>query len=114
VAKDVCDALGLENGRRAVQRLDADEKAAVTQSDGRQRRRMNVVTEPGLYKLIFRSDKPEAKAFFRWVAHEVLPQIRCTGSYVAEVAPRPVAGGLERSKSFPRSFPQYVLRHGGE
>lgn len=49
---------------------------------------MATITEPGLYKLIMRSRKPAAKAFTRWVTHEVLPQIRKTGSYALPAAPQ--------------------------
>lgn len=83
VAKDVCDILGLENSRKATKDLDSDEKDIVTISygtDGNPNR--TVVSESGLYSLVFRSRKPEAKAFRRWVTHEVLPQIRRTGGYV--------------------------------
>lgn len=85
VARDVCAVLGLTNGRMAVARLDADEKG-VSQIDtpgGTQS--VAIVSEAGLYELIVRSDKPEAKAFRRWVTHEVLPALRRTGRY--EVAP---------------------------
>lgn len=86
VARDVCAALGLANGRMAVARLDTDEKG-VSQIDtpgGVQE--LAVVNEAGLYELIVRSDKPAAKTFRRWVTHEVLPEIRRTGRY--EVAPQ--------------------------
>jgi prophage antirepressor-like protein len=83
VAKDVCDTLGLTNSRQAVAALDDDEKNTVTLNDGIRRGNPNVaiVSEPGLYRLISRSDKPQAKAFLRWVTHEVLPAIRKTGSF---------------------------------
>ena len=86
VAKDVCAALGIDNSRQALSRLDDDEKMAVvindTSSNGvSQRRRVSVVNESGLYALIFSSRKPEAKEFKRWVTHEVLPSIRKTGAY---------------------------------
>lgn len=81
VAADVCAALGLANSRKAVSRLDDDEKG-VTSSDtlgGKQQ--MNVVTEAGLYNLVLASRKPEAKGFKRWITHDVIPQIRKTGQY---------------------------------
>ena len=85
VAKDVCAILGLENNRRALMTLDEDEKASVTLSDttssSRKTVSMNAINEFGLYSLIWKSQKPEAKKFQRWVNHEVLPQIRKTGSY---------------------------------
>ena len=88
VAADVCKALELSNSRMATDRLDDDEKADVsltdTSSNGvKQRRSMTIVSEPGLYSLALGSRKPEAKAFKRWVTHEVIPAIRKTGGYIA-------------------------------
>lgn len=81
IAKDVCDILEIANARDAISALDDDEKANVAISDGSQIRHYNAVSESGLYALVFRSNKPEAKAFSRWVRKEVLPAIRKTGSY---------------------------------
>lgn len=83
VAKDVCDALELGNSRQALTRLENDEKADVILNDGSQNRKMNIVNEYGLYNLVLASRKPEAKAFKRWITHEVLPAIRKTGGYIA-------------------------------
>ena len=81
VAKDVCNILGLENSRKATAELDSDEKNTVTISDGIPGNpNKTIISEPGLYKLIMRSHKPEAKEFQRWVTHEVLPTIRKTGA----------------------------------
>jgi prophage antirepressor-like protein len=86
VAKDVCDILGLGNAREALRNLDDDERGSVRITDGTSpaggNPNMNIVSESGLYTLIMRSNKPEAKAFRRWVTHEVLPSIRKTGRYV--------------------------------
>ena len=82
VAADVCKALDIENNRKATNRLDDDEKG-VTSSDtlgGKQK--LTIVNEAGLYSLVLGSRKPEAKAFKRWITHEVLPTIRRTGGYV--------------------------------
>lgn len=81
VAKDVCGVLGLTNPREAVTSLDQDELMSVLLTSGGQRREMNVVNESGLYALVFKSRKPEAKAFRKWVTSEVLPALRKTGSY---------------------------------
>ena len=81
VAKDVCEVLGIANPRDAVSSLDDDEKADVGISDGSQNRKTNIINEPGLYSLIIRSNKPEAKKFKRWITHEVLPAIRKIGTY---------------------------------
>lgn len=81
VAKDVCDALTLENSRKATASLDDDEKRVspiVTPSGTQQ---MTIVNESGLYNLIFQSRKAEARAFRKWVTGEVLPTIRRTGRY---------------------------------
>lgn len=87
VAKDVCDILGISNPSMAVTALDKDEVAQIDPKDylgseNRSNQAVNIVSEPGLYKLIMRSRKPEAKEFQRWVTHEVLPQIRRTGGYI--------------------------------
>jgi anti-repressor protein len=82
VAKDVCDILGLENSRKATAELDPDEKNTVTISDGNPNK--TIISEPGLYKLIMRSRKQEAKEFQRWVTHEVLPSIRKHGAYMTQ------------------------------
>lgn len=97
VLADVCRALGIKNPRDVAARLDEDEKNTVDLTDGilarpnselgysrRGNPNMTIINEPGLYKVILRSDKPEAKKFTRWVTHEVLPAIRKTGSYNAK------------------------------
>lgn len=84
VAKDVCDILGLENSRKATAELDSDEKNTVTISDGiAGNPNKTIISEPGLYRLVMKSRKPEAKEFQRWVTHEVLPSIRKHGGYMA-------------------------------
>lgn len=87
VLKDVCAILGIGNNRMASDRLDADEKG-VSQIDtlgGKQE--MTVINESGLYNVILRSDKPEAKPFRKWVTSEVLPAIRKNGGYIAGTKP---------------------------
>lgn len=78
VLRDVCEVLGLSNPTVVASRLEDDERAKF--SLGRQGEAI-IINEPGLYSVILRSDKPEAKAFKRWVVHEVLPSIRKNGSY---------------------------------
>ena len=83
VASDVCKALGIANNRDAVARLDEDEKGvALTDTLGGVQN-LTTVNEPGLYALVLSSRKPEAKAFKRWITHEVIPSIRKHGGYVA-------------------------------
>lgn len=79
-AADVCSALGIANVSQAVQRLDDDEKAML--NIGLRGSAPWFVSESGLYALILRSDKAEAKAFRKWVTREVLPTIRKQGAYV--------------------------------
>lgn len=83
VAADVCRALGLSNPTVSVGRLDDDERAKLNlgrQGEG------TIVSEPGLYALVLGSRKPEAKAFKRWVTHEVVPAIRKHGGYLTPEA----------------------------
>lgn len=87
VAKDVCTVLGISNVPDAVSSLDNDEKLVSPLPISGQYRDVNIINESGLYKLVFRSNKPEAKAFRKWVTSEVLPQIRKTGSYSVPVDP---------------------------
>lgn len=81
VAKDVCAALGLGNSRQALARLDDDEKGVISTDTPGGEQQMQAVNEPGLYVLVLSSRKPEAKAFKRWVTHEVLPALRREGAY---------------------------------
>ncbi len=80
VAKDVCDILGMSNATVALQSLDDDELTKFNL--GGQHGEANIISEPGLYRLVMKSRKPEAKEFQRWVTHEVLPRIRRTGGYI--------------------------------
>ena len=81
VAKDACDILGIDTNHLR-EALDDDEITNLRNSEvwNQPGRAPLIISEPGLYKLIMRSRKPEAKEFQRWVTHEVLPQIRKTGS----------------------------------
>lgn len=83
IAKDVCKALGLAQVSRAIQKLDEDEvtNSKVIDSIGREQK-VNAISEAGMYSLVLVSRKPEAKAFKRWVTHEVLPAIHRTGGYM--------------------------------
>ena len=83
VAKDACDILGIDTNHLR-EALDDDEITNLRNSEvwNQPGRAPLIISEPGLYKLIMRSRKPEAKEFQRWVTHEVLPQIRRTGGYI--------------------------------
>ena len=80
VLADVCAVLELSNPSMVASRLDDDERAKFNL--GRQGE-ATIINESGLYAVILRSDKPEAKPFRRWVTGEVLPAIRKTGAYHA-------------------------------
>lgn len=81
VANDACTMLELTNPRKAIANLDDDEKGVTTIQTNGGPQEVNVITESGLYNLIFLSRKPKAKAIRRWVTHEVLPALRKTGRY---------------------------------
>jgi len=82
-AKEVCQMLGIKNDRQAIKRLDDDERDVIKVDTLGGPQKVNHVNEFGLYRLIFTSRKPTAKAFQRWVFHEVLPEIRRKGVYNA-------------------------------
>lgn len=87
VGKDVCGALAIKNHNDALSDLDEDEKGvAITDplyatERGGGAQEVIIVSEPGVYRLVFRSRKPEAERFKRWLAHDVLPTLRRTGVY---------------------------------
>ena len=81
VSADVCRALEIRNSRAALTRLDDDEKGVALTDTLGGKQEMTIVNEPGLYGLVLGSRKPEAKAFKRWIKHDVLPSIRKTGGY---------------------------------
>ena len=83
-AKDVCGILEIKNVTQAVQRLDEDERSMF--NIGRQGN-TNFINESGLYTLILRSDKKEAKPFRKWITSEVIPAIRKTGKYEEKKKP---------------------------
>lgn len=83
VAKDVCDILGIDTNHLS-ESLDSDEMNTLRITEGNVRGNPNkiIISEPGLYRLVMKSRKPEAKEFQRWVTHEVLPSIRKHGGYM--------------------------------
>ena len=89
IAADVCKVLEIGNVSQAIARLDDDEKTLISnESQGFQSApTMTIVNESGLYSLIMKSRKPEAKSFQKWVTSEVLPSIRKTGSYSVQQQP---------------------------
>lgn len=83
VAKDVCSILGLGRQQDSTRYLDEDEKGVCLVDTPSGEQQMTTVTEAGFYRLVLKSRKPEAKAFKRWVTHDVLPALRRDGAYVA-------------------------------
>ena len=83
VLKDVCEVLGLDSPHKVAERLDEDEKGrnSIPTLGGAQE--MTIISESGLYNVILRSDKPEAKPFRKSFTAEVLPAIRRNGSYIS-------------------------------
>ena len=82
VLKDVCGVLGLGTVSNVADRLDADEKGMNQIHTPGGMQDVTVINESGLYNVILRSDKPEAKPFRKWVTAEVLPTIRKHGAYM--------------------------------
>jgi prophage antirepressor-like protein len=98
VANDIGSILELSDTRKSVNLLDEDERKImpVMDSIGRQQDTF-IVSEPGLYKLIMKSRKPQAKEFQRWVTHEVLPAIRKTGAYINPSVPALATSALKEA-----------------
>ena len=89
VAKDVTNILGLDRPSQSTRYLDEDERGMCLVDTPSGDQQMLTVSEAGLYSLVLRSRKPEARAFKRWVTHEVLPSIRRHGAYMTpEMAER--------------------------
>lgn len=99
VAVDVCNALGLANNREAVAGLDDDEKGVGIADTPGGKQTMVVITESGLYSLVLRSRRPEAKTFRKWITSEVLPTLRRTGTYTVVPAPPPPPFDLPKTFS---------------
>lgn len=84
IAKDICDILGLSDVSRSVEKLEDDEKLIHKIFVSGQNRDILIINESGLYTLIIRSNKPEARQFRKWVTAEVLPSIRKHGLYAVD------------------------------
>lgn len=84
IAKDICDVLGLSDVSHAVEKLEDDEKLIRKIFVSGQNRDILIINESGLYTLIIRSNKPEARRFRKWVTAEVLPSIRKHGLYAVD------------------------------
>lgn len=96
LANDVCKALDIKNTGDAVSRLDDDEKLLSVLPIGGQNRKVSIISESGLYALAFKSSKPSAMRFRKWVTKEVIPSIRNKGYY----------GKIDRTQA-----PNFYLRY---
>lgn len=95
VANDVTGILGVGNTSQALSYLDDDERGVITNDTLGGPQLVSIVSEAGLYSLILRSRKAEARAFKRWITHTVLPEIRRTGSFgVQRALPQDFATAL--------------------
>ena len=106
VAVDVCKALGLNQVTRAMSRLDSDEGGLLEVPHPQNTDKtieINAVSEAGLYHLILCSKKPEARAFKRWITHEVIPSIRKHGAYMTDSL-------LDALEAHPEAVPEYLNR----
>ncbi|MFJ6547423.1 phage antirepressor [Microbacterium sp. NPDC091676] len=84
VLADICGVLGVANVGNVAARLDEADIRQTDISSGGQRRAVTIVSESGMYEVVIRSDKPEARRFRWWVTHEVIPAISRTGTYAVE------------------------------
>jgi prophage antirepressor-like protein len=113
VAADVCAALEIEKHRDAVARLDEDERGSVIVDTLGGPQESAAISESGLYTLILRSRKPQARAFRRWVTHEVLPALRRGGRY--ELPTEPPAGAISGASVLQyEGQPIRVFQHQGQ
>lgn len=104
VGKDLCVILGLRDYHQALEKLDPDERGTCVVPTPSGDQEMIVVTEPGAYRLIFASRKPQAERLKRWLAHDVLPAIRKDGHYGN--APAPVNAPISMEA---RPFPDWSM-----
>ena len=126
VAKDVCDVLGIIWRNDVLADLDDDQKGYSSVVTPSGRKVMAVVYESGLYDLVIRSRKPEAKPFRKWITSEVLPSIRKTGAYLLKqrqryqelgLAPEWIEKremGIEARKGFTETLQQHGIKEGSE
>lgn len=104
VAKDVCNVLEIGNSRQALSYLDEDEKGVIINDTLGGEQEMSTISESGLYSLIFRSRKPEAKRFRKWVTAELLPALRQNGFYGAARPSEPPLPNPEWRKKIDKLF----------
>jgi hypothetical protein len=111
---DLCAVLGIQNPRDvAAKNLDSEDVAKIYVSSGGQQRKVWFTNEPGLYQLILRSNKPDARVFKRWITREVLPSIRKTGRFQIDLRGWLSNGPKPWTKTFPDRYYSEILRlHG--
>lgn len=117
VAKDVCGVLEIVNHKDAVSRLADKMKRVVGVTDplGQEQKTL-VISEAGVYKMAFRSNKPEAERFTDWLATEVIPEIRKTGRYIPKhqgVLPLAAHTQIETQKEMSKSVNSHNYQLGG-
>ena len=111
VAKDVCAVLDIQDHHQAIEQLDDDERGRCTVPTPGGMQELKVISESGLYALIFRSRKPEAKAFSKWVRSEVLPNLRKTGGYGVSEKTTPWISPAELEKLITDKVVDAVFRY---
>lgn len=104
VGLDVCKVLTIAKPHQALDRLDPDERGTYTVGTPGGDQTVITITEAGVYRLVFTSRKPIAERLKRWLAHDVLPSIRKTGSYHAGAKPEVIPPPLDQ-----RAFPDWSL-----
>lgn len=113
VLKDVCAVLGIADHKVAARRLEEDEVCQIPLTDSLGRmQETSIINESGLYNVILRSDKPEAKPFRKWVTGKVLPSIRKTGSYGSRTVLSPAEQLLEQAKLMVEQEKRISIRGG--
>lgn len=100
VALDICNILGIENARDALGTLDDDEKGICTSENLGDRQKTVLISEIGLYTIVFLSKKSDARKFYRWVTGEVLPTLRRAAEYITSTTIPAVIVRGPHSKSF--------------
>ena len=98
VAADVCEILEISNHRDAILRLNENMKGVVTTDTLGGNQVIRVITEAGVYKLVFTSRKPEAEKFTDWLASEVIPSIRKTGGYSKQMSQAELTAAIAQNQ----------------
>jgi prophage antirepressor-like protein len=108
VLADICGVLSIANVANVAARLDEADIRQTDISSGGQRRAVSIVSESGMYEVVIRSDKPEARRFRWWVTHEVIPTIRRTGTYAVETPDQLMARAVLQAQEIIASRDQQI------